>query len=66
MILCVCHGISDREVRSLIENGATNVRDISTQCGAGTDCGACVRDLRLMTLQKRRLTKQRLAKQTNP
>lgn len=54
MIVCICHGISDRELRSLIEQGASSVRDISAQCRAGTDCGACVRDIRHMTANKKR------------
>jgi len=58
MILCICHGISDREVRALIDQGAATVRDISSQCKAGTDCGACVRDLRKMTRRKQRHTER--------
>lgn len=56
MIVCVCHGISDKNVRSLIDEGAATVRDISARCGAGTDCGACVRDLRQMTRSCKRRT----------
>ena len=56
MIVCICHGISDRELRSLIQQGASSVRDISTQCRAGTDCGACVREIRQMTAANKHKT----------
>jgi len=41
MILCHCKGVSDRSVRRAIQCGASNVRDVSRACGAGTGCGGC-------------------------
>ena len=45
MIICVCHGVRDREVEAAIDRGAATLDDLATMCGAGTDCGACVGDL---------------------
>jgi bacterioferritin-associated ferredoxin len=41
MFICVCHAISDREVRSAIEGGATTREEVTRSCRAGGDCGAC-------------------------
>jgi len=41
MFVCVCHAISDREVRSAIEGGATTREAVTRACRAGGDCGAC-------------------------
>jgi bacterioferritin-associated ferredoxin len=44
MILCLCHGVSDRTVTAVIAAGARTVDQVERACGAGGDCGAC-RDL---------------------
>lgn len=46
MIVCMCHPTSDRELDSIIDDGARTVEEISRRCGAGTGCGACVDELR--------------------
>lgn len=45
MIICICRGKSDRDVRKAIENGAETVRDLQ-RCGIGDDCGSCHVSLR--------------------
>ncbi|MFT7582514.1 MAG: bacterioferritin-associated ferredoxin [Myxococcota bacterium] len=58
MIVCLCEGVSDREVRASIQRGADSVREISQQSRAGTDCGRCRSQLRQM-LQERALSRDR-------
>jgi bacterioferritin-associated ferredoxin len=41
MIVCVCHGVSDREIKTAIKNGAASVADLSASLGVGTCCGCC-------------------------
>lgn len=41
MIVCLCVGISDREVRQSIKDGASTVEKVGLICGAGTGCGMC-------------------------
>ncbi len=48
MILCSCKAVSDRTVERLLDDGAVTIRDLGERCGAGTDCGSCVRDLRAL------------------
>jgi bacterioferritin-associated ferredoxin len=46
MIVCLCHAVSDRDLEKVIDEGATTVEEIGQRCGAGTDCGACLGELR--------------------
>ncbi len=41
MILCVCRGVSEREIGETIAGGAESVECVAKRCGAGGDCGAC-------------------------
>jgi bacterioferritin-associated ferredoxin len=41
MIVCHCFGVTDREIRASIKNGATTCADIAECCGAGSGCGGC-------------------------
>jgi bacterioferritin-associated ferredoxin len=41
MIVCLCHGVSDGELRSIIRRGASSVGELTQACGAGGDCGSC-------------------------
>lgn len=45
MIVCLCEGVSDREVRSACRKGASNLKKIERACGAGGGCGGCHRQL---------------------
>ena len=43
MILCVCRGVSEREVVEAIRCGAKSSEEVSSRCaGAGGDCGSCL------------------------
>lgn len=48
MIVCLCEGVSDREVSSAIRDGARTVESIGRKCGAGTSCGGCSHVLQRM------------------
>lgn len=41
MIVCHCHAISDREIRTAARQGAVTADLVSEQCGAGGSCGGC-------------------------
>lgn len=47
MIVCICRGKSDRDVRKAIDNGASSLRDLQ-RCGMGDQCGSCHSSLRTM------------------
>ena len=46
MILCLCRGVTDREVAEAVERGASTVAEVRRACGAGTECGTCLVDIR--------------------
>lgn len=43
MVLCLCNGLSDRQVTQCIRGGATRPRDIYAACGGRAQCGTCTR-----------------------
>jgi bacterioferritin-associated ferredoxin len=44
MVVCHCTAINDATIESLRADGAT-VDDVISICGAGGDCGGCVRTI---------------------
>lgn len=45
MIVCLCHGVRDRDLDAAIATGAATVEEVGRACGAGTGCGACIPDV---------------------
>ena len=41
MYICLCHGITDRDIRAAIEDGAGSMRDLRACLGVATQCGKC-------------------------
>jgi bacterioferritin-associated ferredoxin len=41
MFVCICHAVSDAEVKSAIDEGADSVAAVTRACKAGGDCGQC-------------------------
>ncbi|MBM66331.1 MAG: bacterioferritin [Myxococcales bacterium] len=47
MIVCLCHGVSDRRIKKLLESGeADSVSTVQAQTHCGLDCGSCMSQLR--------------------
>jgi bacterioferritin-associated ferredoxin len=42
MIVCHCHAVTDREIRSSVRGGASSAGCVGAACGAGTGCGGCL------------------------
>lgn len=40
MYVCLCKGVTDSQIRSAAENGAS-IREIRDQLGVMTECGKC-------------------------
>lgn len=45
MIVCLCEGVSDREIKSAAKSGARSLKQVTRSCGAGGGCGACHRQI---------------------
>ena len=41
MYICICHGITDHQIRSCVKDGATSLCDLSGRLGVATQCGSC-------------------------
>ena len=41
MYVCLCKGITDRQLRSAVHDGASSFRQVSQSTGCATQCGQC-------------------------
>ena len=41
MYICICHGITDHQIRACVKDGARSLCDLSGQLGVATQCGSC-------------------------
>jgi bacterioferritin-associated ferredoxin len=42
MYVCLCNGITDRQVRQAVDDGAHSLRQVREQLPLGNCCGRCV------------------------
>ena len=42
MLVCICNGISDKQIDSALANGSSSFKDIKSELGIGSCCGQCV------------------------
>ncbi len=53
MYVCICKGVTDRQIEAEIRNGAASMGDLSRRLGVATRCGACGRCARAMLMAQR-------------
>jgi bacterioferritin-associated ferredoxin len=41
MYVCICSAVTEKEVRTAIDAGASTVQAVIKACCAGDDCGGC-------------------------
>ncbi|MEO4048934.1 bacterioferritin-associated ferredoxin [Pseudomonas sp. CAU 1711] len=41
MYVCLCHGVTDGQIREAIFEGCCSYRDVRDSLGVGTQCGKC-------------------------
>ena len=46
MVICHCHGITERQLHHAVAEGAETLFDVMGCLGAGTGCGNCQVDVR--------------------
>jgi bacterioferritin-associated ferredoxin len=39
--ICLCHGITDSQIRNCVRAGARTLGDLSGTLGVATQCGSC-------------------------
>lgn len=42
MYVCICHGVTDKDIKKAAKAGAQNLQDIKQATGCATGCGSCV------------------------
>lgn len=48
MVVCVCKGLTEAQLRTLIEGGSDTLDQLVCASGAGSECGGCWEVLRWM------------------
>ena len=49
MYVCLCHGISDKTIRHLVQkNQVTSIKSLRSCVPLGSDCGKCVRQAKMI------------------
>ncbi|MGM0564096.1 MAG: bacterioferritin-associated ferredoxin [Pseudomonadota bacterium] len=43
MYVCVCKGVTDRQIRQAVDDGAGTLRAVRMQLGVASQCGCCAR-----------------------
>lgn len=41
MYVCLCRGVTERQVKQALEEGARSLGDLHRELGVGGDCGRC-------------------------
>jgi len=41
MIVCLCRGVSEGDIRRMVAAGVRTAAAVAAVCGASGDCGAC-------------------------
>lgn len=41
MYICVCHAVTDSDIRTAVESGVRNMRQLNMATGCGSSCGCC-------------------------
>jgi len=42
MYVCICNGVTDRDIRQAAEAGCRSVAELTMRTGAGATCGSCL------------------------
>ncbi len=42
MYVCICHGVTESQVRRAAEDGCREVHELTMRSGLGSGCGSCL------------------------
>ncbi|GIU36763.1 bacterioferritin-associated ferredoxin [Shewanella colwelliana] len=43
MYVCLCHAITDTQIREAVDHGDLSLADVKKRLGVGNQCGKCTR-----------------------
>ncbi len=52
MYICICHQITDRQIRRALEQGASTLGEVQLQLPVGGCCGRCVDSARTLIAEQ--------------
>ncbi|GAB3380686.1 (2Fe-2S)-binding protein [Lysobacter fragariae] len=55
MYVCICNGVTERDIRQAAEAGCRSVPELTMRTGAGANCGSCL-DMAAELLNQARAT----------
>ncbi|OWY39857.1 (2Fe-2S)-binding protein [Xenophilus sp. AP218F] len=41
MYVCLCHAVTDKQIRQAVHDGATRMCDLRRELGVASECGKC-------------------------
>jgi len=41
MYVCICHAVTDREIRRAADEGCRDLHELTMRTGCGASCGSC-------------------------
>lgn len=41
MLVCICHGISDTDIETAMQEGTSSLKELKARTGLGSCCGQC-------------------------
>jgi len=56
MYVCLCHGITDHQIRAAVAEGASSLRKVCAQLPVGNGCGRCVQTAQEIIREQRQKT----------
>jgi bacterioferritin-associated ferredoxin len=54
MYVCICNGVTDRDIHAAASRGARTVKDLRRELGVAADCGKCASCARELLCEARR------------
>ena len=42
MYVCICNGVTERQIREAAANGVRNIAELTMRTGCGASCGSCL------------------------
>jgi bacterioferritin-associated ferredoxin len=55
MYVCVCHGVTDRDIRRAAADGVREVHELTMRLGLGSGCGTCRDEAAALLVEARTL-----------
>jgi bacterioferritin-associated ferredoxin len=56
LYVCVCHAVTENDLRDQVACGVADPAAVAVRCGAGTSCGSCTEQICALLRELRRET----------